>query len=129
MTLSLMIRYLTVDDAVSLNRAVIKEYGGSLGLRDTQALASAMARPQSGYYEDIIAEAAALIESIANNHPFLDGNKRTSFLCAESFLEMNGYKVEGDRAKLYEQIIELFETSNFKFKAIHAMLLQYVMPK
>ena len=53
--------------------------GGAPGVRDDGALASAIMRPQLGYYDTLIEEAAALMESLANNHPFVDGNKRVAF--------------------------------------------------
>jgi death-on-curing protein len=55
---------------------LIERFGGSHGLRDQGALESALARPQTGYYLDLIEEAAALWESLSQNHPFIDGNKR-----------------------------------------------------
>ncbi|MCI0482689.1 MAG: type II toxin-antitoxin system death-on-curing family toxin, partial [Candidatus Dadabacteria bacterium] len=72
---------------------LIERYGGSHGLRDAGALDSALYRPQSGYYEDVIAEAAALWESITVNHPFIDGNKRIGFAVTDTFLRLNGIKI------------------------------------
>ena len=72
---------------------MIEAHGGSLGLRDLGALESALFRPQSGYYADIVAEACALLESLAINHPFVDGNKRTAFVAAELFMVLNGWQL------------------------------------
>ena len=67
---------LTVADVVGMHTVLMQRYGGALGVRDPGALEAALFRPQTGYYEDIVAEAAALMESLAINHPFVDGNKR-----------------------------------------------------
>jgi len=61
---------------------LIGRFGGALGIRDRGALESALTRPQSGYYADLIQEAAALWESLSQNHPFLDGNKRVAVTTA-----------------------------------------------
>ena len=61
-------------------------------MRDRAALEAALARPQAGYYRDIIEEAAALLESLSENQPFVDGNKRTAIAVAAAFLRVNGYR-------------------------------------
>lgn len=68
--------YLTVADVRALHAILLQHYGGAAGIRDPGAMESALFRPQTGYYADIVAEAAALMESLAINHPFIDGNKR-----------------------------------------------------
>jgi death-on-curing protein len=62
--------YPTVDEVIAVHAQLIARFGGSLGIRDRGALESALARPRSGYYNDIIQEAAALWESLSQNHPF-----------------------------------------------------------
>ncbi len=71
--------YLTVADVRGVRTALMQRYGGALGVRDPGALEAALFRPQTGYYEDIAVEAAALLESLAINHPFMDGNTRVAF--------------------------------------------------
>jgi len=83
-------------------RPTIAKFGGSLGLRDRGALESALARPQSGYYEDIIQEAAALWESLSQNHPFVDGNKRVAVTVTAAFLKIDGYSLEFDDLEAYK---------------------------
>lgn len=56
------------------------------------ALESALYRPQTGYYLDLLQEAATLLESLAINHPFIDGNKRSAFAVTDVFLKLNGYQ-------------------------------------
>jgi death-on-curing protein len=68
--------YLTTGEVLVMHSLLIRQYGGSDGVRDVGLLEAALFRPQTGYYSDIIEEAAALLESLAVNHPFVDGNKR-----------------------------------------------------
>jgi len=68
-------------------------YGGSQGVRDYGLLEAALYRPQTGYYAGLIEEAAALWESLAQNHPFIDGNKRTAFAATYTFLAINGARL------------------------------------
>ena len=114
--------YLTVEDVKHLHEGGIELYGGSHGIRDEGALEAAVNRPQSGYYADLIAEAAALMESLAINHPFIDGNKRVAFAATKAFLDINGYEIIADGEEIYRQMIELFEAGNFKFTPVEKML-------
>lgn len=91
--------YPTVADAKAIHRKEIEAAGGSRGLRDTDALRSAVMRPRQTFddadlYPDILSKAAALFESLVSNHPFVDGNKRTAVVMAISFLEANGLHFE-----------------------------------
>ena len=83
-----MISYPTVDEVIVVHARLIARFGGSPGIRDHGALESALARPQSGYYEDIIQQGAALWESLSENHPFVDGNKRVAVTVTAAFLRM-----------------------------------------
>ena len=85
--------YLTVADVLGMHTVLMQRHGGSPGVRDPGALEAALFRPQTGYYDDIVAEAAALLESLAINHPFVDGNKRIAFAAMDVFLRINGYKL------------------------------------
>ncbi len=117
-----MAEYLTVRAIIAIHNKLVDLHGGLHGIRDEGALEAAVHRPQSGYYPDIIAEAAALMESLAINHPFIDGNKRVAFGAAQTFLEMNGYKIDADEMEIYRQMIDLFEVGNFKFEPLDKML-------
>jgi death-on-curing protein len=114
--------YLTVDDVLVMHRELIERYGGSHGIRDMGALESAVFRPQTGYYEDVIAEAAALLESLAINHPFIDGNKRIAFAAADVFLRMNGLEVKAEPGTTYAFLIDLFDTGRFRFAELEPWL-------
>jgi death-on-curing protein len=78
------------DEVIAVHALRIAQFGGSLGVRDRGTIESALAGPQSGYYEDIIQEAAALWESLFQNHPFLDGNKRVAVTVTAAFLRVSG---------------------------------------
>ena len=91
-------------------------------------LDSAILRPQMGYYDGIIEEAAALMESLAMNHPFVDGNKRTAFAATEIFLRMNGHFIDCDDREAYEFFMQLFETNSFRFAQLRSWLEENVKP-
>ncbi|MEL6922284.1 MAG: Fic family protein [Pseudomonadota bacterium] len=83
-------RYLTLDDALYVHAEQIRVFGGSAGIRDKGLIEAALLRPQTGYYDGLLDEAAAMWESLAMNHGFTDGNKRVAFACVDVFLELNG---------------------------------------
>lgn len=99
----------TLEEALHLHRRLLERFGGLPGARDPGLLESALARPRSGYYESLSAQAAALMQSLARNHAFVDGNKRMAFAMTAVFLRLNGYllKVTADEAEafLVEQVI------------------------
>ena len=84
-----MTRYPTVEETVAVHAKLIARFGGSAGVRDRAALESALARPRSGYCSDLIQEAAALWESLSQNHAFVDGNKRVAVTMTAAFLQVN----------------------------------------
>ena len=106
--------YLTAAEAAEIHRAMIDAHGGSHGIRDIGALESALFRPQSGYYEDIVAEACALLESLAVNHPFIDGNKRVAFGAMEVFLLINGWRIDATQQQIYRLMTRPFESGRFE---------------
>ncbi len=87
-----------------------------------------MFRPQLGYYEGLIEEAAALMESLANNHPFIDGNKRVAFFMTDTFLRMNGQYIDCDNTKTYQDFMNWFETGQFRFDKLLWWLSSVVKP-
>jgi len=88
-----LILYPTLAEAIALYERLIEQFGGSHGIRDKGLLQSALVRPQSGYYSSLSLEAAALMQSLAQNHAFVDGNKRVAFALTAIFLRMNGYRL------------------------------------
>ena len=113
-----MREYLTSIEVLALHRVLIERYGGAIGLRDMGAVEAAVFRPQCGYYQNIIEEAAALLESLLINHPFVDGNKRVAFAACDVFLRMNGYKLEADPLWLYQRMMAWIETRDDRFARI-----------
>ena len=105
----------TIEEVVAIHDLLIEEIGGAHGLRDEGALASAVLRPQMGYYNGIIEEAAALLESLSQNHPFVDGNKRVAFVVTDLFLRLNGSYIDCGRDAAYTFFMELYETNSFRF--------------
>ncbi|MFA5732331.1 MAG: type II toxin-antitoxin system death-on-curing family toxin [Acidithiobacillus sp.] len=105
--------YLTVADVLGMHTVLMQRYGGALGLRDPGALEAALFRPQTGYYNDILAEAAALLESLAINHPFVDGNKRIAFAAADVFLRINGWRVRRAPTRIHAEMMQMFESGTF----------------
>lgn len=85
--------FLSLDEALELHRVLLERFGGTSGIRDRGLLHSALARPQTGYYETLWLQAAALLQSLAMNHPFVDGNKRVAFAATAVFLRMNGQRL------------------------------------
>src|SRR5687767_15869464 len=108
-----MTEYVTTADALFFHQLLIERYGGASGLRDAGALESALHRPQTGYYDTIIHEAAALLESLVQNHPFVDGNKRVAFAVVDVFLRINGHTITADSRAVYEYFIKLMEERTF----------------
>ena len=105
--------YLTVADVLGMHTVLVKRYGGAPGLSDPGALESALFRPQTGYYEDIVAEAAALLESLAINHPFVDGNKRIAFAAADVFLRINGWRLNRPSMQIHAEMMQMFDSGTF----------------
>jgi len=114
--------YPTLQEVLAIHELSIERYGGAPGVRDMGAIEAALFRPQSGYYVDIIEEAAALIESLLINHPFVDGNKRTAFAVCYVFLEINGCLLASEPVWLYSRIMVWLEQKEHRFQHIVADL-------
>ena len=118
----------TIDEVVAIHDVAVREFGGSMDIRDMGALASAIMRPQIGYYDGLVEEAAALLESLAMNHPFVDGNKQTSFYATEAFLRMNDHFIDCDDDDAHRFFMRLFETNSFRFAELRSWLEENVKP-
>jgi death-on-curing protein len=117
--------YLTLADVLAIHADLIERYGGAHGLRDEGALEAALHRPQTGHYVDRIEEAAALWESLSQNHPFLDGNKRTAFAATYVFLAINGLRLAADAARTYDFITRLYDKHDFRFEQLVVWLREH----
>jgi death-on-curing protein len=114
--------YLTTIEVCAMHRGLIEKYGGSHGIRELGALEAALYRPQSGYYSSILQEAAALWESLSQNHPFIDGNKRIAFASMDVFLRLNGYRLIVKPEKAFAFISDSLGKGTFEFKVIEEWL-------
>ncbi len=104
--------YLTLEQILVIHEDQIERYGGTSGLRNLSLLESATFRPQSTFdgndlYTNPFEKAAALMHSLISNHPFIDGNKRTGFVSAVIFLEMNGWTIHLKKEELVQTVIEI----------------------
>jgi death on curing protein len=124
-----MTEYVTTADALFFHQQLIGRYGGAPGVRDVGALESALQRPQTGYYDTVVEEAAALLESLVQNHPFLDGNKRVAFAVVDVFLRINGYSIVAPSKGIYRQLMELFEQKAFDMEHLVPRLQRMVKPE
>lgn len=118
--------YLTLDDVLFIHREQLRLFGGAEGIRDLGLIESAILRPQTGYYRDVIEEAAALWESLAMNHGFIDGNERVAFACMDIYLGLNRMKLECDPNAVIEFIYANLEQSTFKKDELDRWLREHV---
>lgn len=119
-------RYVTIAEVEEIHKRVLLHAGGSPGVRDRGALESAVFRPQTGYYADAIEEAAALMESLTNNHPFVDGNKRTAFVTTDVFLKANGLQMVCTNEEAEEFFLSNLRRGTFRFPRIRDWLRKVV---
>ena len=120
--------YPTVAETIEAHRLLIEEFGGLHGIRDKGLLESAVLRPQNGHYGNLIEQASALMESLANNHAFLDGNKRISFVMTDAMLPANGYFLDVEPFEGHKSIIEAMEKNGFRFPMILDWITSIVKP-
>jgi death on curing protein len=117
-----MTDYLTVVEVLAIHEDQIERYGGAAGLRDRGLLEAALFRPQTGYYADLVEEAAALWESLSQNHPFIDGNKRTAFGVVYTFLVINGLRLAASCEQTKQFVLNLYATGTFDFEHLRQWL-------
>ena len=103
---------ITVEEALVLHDLSINFFGGRTGVRDMDLLKSAVSRPLQTFdnkdvYFSVFEKATALLESIVKNHPFIDGNKRTDFLCSVIYLKRNHIKLAASDSEAYEFVIRI----------------------
>ena len=91
------------------------------------SLESAVFRPQTGYYSDLSEEAAALLESLVNNHAFVDGNKRVGFAVMHTFLLLNGFDLDVSSKAAYDFIVKTMEAGKFRFRLIHEWIAAHLV--
>ena len=111
-----MIVWITRALALSIHERQLSEHGGGIGVRDETLLESALARPQQLFAygdpaPDLAALAASLACALANNHPFVDGNKRTAHVCYYVFLALNDGHLDAPLDEMYVKMLGLAEGS------------------
>ncbi len=110
--------YPSLDDVLATHARLLALFGGAEGVRDRAALEAALARPQNGYYQDVVEQAAALLESLSQNQAFIDGNKRTAIAITAAFLRVNGYRLEFEDLEAYTFMTGLYEKGQFRFEKL-----------
>jgi death-on-curing protein len=110
------------DEVIFYHDKTIERFGGSKGLRDFGALDSALKRPWQTFaseelYPTCFEKAAAIVESVTLNHPFIDGNKRTAFILCEAILEDAGYTIMANTPTVYNFLIDI-STGSLPFEEI-----------
>jgi len=109
-----------------MQHRLIEMFGGLHGVRDTGAVEAAVFRPQIGYYNSLEEEAAALMESLGNNHGFLDGNKRIAFTATDVFLRRNGFCIEVEALDGHAFIAGSMDRHEFRFAQILDWIRQHI---
>ena len=107
-----MTQYLSAEQILFIHARLVEETGGKSGIRDSGLLRSATFRAQATFdqqdlYPNIFSKAAALLESLVNNHPFVDGNKRTGITATILFLQINGYQFNASQKSLVAFVLSV----------------------
>jgi death-on-curing protein len=123
------IEFLTVNEVLLTHARLIQATGGSRGLRDLGLLESAVARPQATFdgedlYPDLWSKAAALMQSLLLNHPFVDGNKRVALTAAGIFLDLNGYRMTATNQEAVDLVLSVI-AGELDLEAIAAWVKTY----
>ncbi len=110
-----MTGYLTAEQVLFIHSRIIAETGGEHGVRDLGMLQAAVARPQATFdgdklYPDLFSKAAAMMESLVNNHPFLDGNKRTGIASVAIFLQQNDMILTASNSQVVEFTLQVAQS-------------------
>ena len=110
--------FLSVEEVLNLHNRTIKIHGGKPGVRDLGLLESAVLRCQSGYYNSLSEQAAALLHSLCMNHCFVDGNKRVALLAMVVFLKMNGHNLKCRNKTIVDFIVNKVIVQKLDVKAV-----------
>lgn len=126
-------RYLTLNEVLELHGQIISQSGGSPGLLNLTALESALAQPRMTFggtdlYPTIAEKASALGFSLINNHPFIDGNKRTGHAAMEVFLVLNGFEIDA-AVDEQEQVVLRLASGELERDQFTAWLKTHITPK
>ena len=119
-----------IQEVLVIHDTLIVQFGGSNGIRDYNLLVSAINRPFTGtgdteFYPTIHEKAAALIESIVKNHPFVDGNKRTGYVMMRLFLLNNGFNIQASQDEKYTFVIRI-ASGSLSIDHITSWILEHI---
>jgi death on curing protein len=120
-----MTDHLTLPEVLAVHADQIARYGGRPGLRGSGHLEAALFRAKTGRYVDVVEEAAALWESLAQYRPFIDGNGRTAFASAYTFLAVNGTRLAANSEQAYAFMADLYPTNGFSFEVLVPWLREH----
>jgi death on curing protein len=123
-----MREYRTIAEVYLMQHLLIEMFGGLHGVRDKGAVEAAVFRPQTGYYNSLEEEAAALMESLANNHAFLDGNERIAFTATDVFLRRNGFYIDVTGEEGHAFIDGSISRQAFRFPQIVDWIREHMKP-
>jgi death on curing protein len=112
------VQFLSLDEAIAIHERLIERFGGVAGVRDMGLLESALFRPRTGYYEDLPQMAAALFESLISNHAFFDGNKRMAFFSCDTFLRLNGWRLDVEAGPAHRFIVGSLEQGTLDYPRV-----------
>lgn len=121
------VQFPSLDEVIEIHRVLLEHFGGAEGIRDVGLLESALYRPRSGYYTSLDEMAAAMFESLINNHPFVDGNKRAAFFTTDIFLRLNGYKFQVDAKTAYQFLMDLFKTNQCDLTHLQPWVREFIV--
>ena len=101
-----------IEEVINIHEILIDKFGGSHGIRDIKGLESALNRPymtfdQKDLYSTPVEKAAALIESLISNHPFVDGNKRIGYVIMRYFLLQNNMDIQATQSEKFDFVISI----------------------
>jgi death-on-curing protein len=120
------VEFLSLDEVSVIHERLIECFGGPGGVRDLGLLESALYRPQTGHYRDIVEMAAALFESLLMNHPFIDGNTPAAFFATDVFLRLNGWSLKVEPESAHAFLIGLLERGVCDFEHLTPWLRQSI---
>ena len=121
-----VVKFLSLDEAIAIYERLIDRFGGTTGIRDKGLLESALFRPQTGYHEDLAQMAAALFDSLINNHAYVDGNKRVVYFICDVFLRLNGWKLTMSPEAGYTFIVGSLENGHCDYDHILPWIQQHL---
>ncbi len=125
-------RFPKISLVLKLHHDQLESLGGTAGIRDEGLLESALAQPQATFGGQLLhptlpEQAAAYLYHLAKNHPFVDGNKRTAFAVMDTFLRINGYRLDLSADATYQMVLDVVEDKMSK-EALGEFLQKHIKP-